>query len=62
MESDITVLRDLSKKIDLLLAHDEFYVTQLDSISQALMQQVDIIVRQRFFSTPKMKCLNIADQ
>lgn len=40
MESDITVLRGLSKRIDALQAFDVDYVSQLESISQTLIYQV----------------------
>jgi hypothetical protein len=48
MESDITVLRCLSKRIEALQAFDEFYVSQLDSISQLLIKQVYV---ESFFLT-----------
>jgi hypothetical protein len=40
MESDITVLRGLSKKIQALQVIDDFYVSQLDSIAHTLIKEV----------------------
>jgi ATP-dependent Clp protease ATP-binding subunit ClpA len=62
MESDITVLRGLSKRIDSLLVFDELYVDQLQSISQTLIAQVETSANNQKFLLIKWNVLYIADQ
>jgi hypothetical protein len=48
MESNITVLRGLSKKIQALQVIDDFYVSQLDSIAHTLIKEVKTGVKIKF--------------